>query len=211
MCDISEKLIAWLDHELPREEAAAVERHLEGCSECRIAVDSYKQVSGELDAYCDETLESMSRARTNPWTAVVAAAGAAASLVVLLLVWQHPRVQPRKPSPSRGVGAASPAIVENAAFPPSRTEQGIHRTQAANLVQSKKEINSAPSENQSGLIDMEEPVIQIAIPAEEMFPPGAVPEGMRFFADVTVGPDGSAERLRLRPRLAGFERRSTQP
>ena len=53
--------------------------------------------------------------------------------------------------------------------------------------------------------------IQIAIPADEMFPPGAVPEGIHFVADLTIAPDGSAERLQLRPRLAGFERRTTQP
>jgi len=57
----------------------------------------------------------------------------------------------------------------------------------------------------------QEPVIQIAIPADEMFPPGAVPQGMHFIADVTISPDGSAERLRLRPRLAGFERSTVQP
>jgi hypothetical protein len=54
-------------------------------------------------------------------------------------------------------------------------------------------------------------MIQIAIPADEMFPPGAVPEGMHFVADLTIAADGSAERLRLRPRLAGFERRTTLP
>jgi anti-sigma factor RsiW len=44
-----------------------------------------------------------------------------------------------------------------------------------------------------------EPAIQIAIPAAAMFPPGAVPEGLTFIADVTIAADGSAERLRLRP------------
>ena len=44
-----------------------------------------------------------------------------------------------------------------------------------------------------------EPAIQIAIPAAAMFPPGAVPEGLTFIADVTIAADGSAQRLRLRP------------
>ena len=35
MCDFSGKLVAWLDRELPAEEAADVERHLEACTECR--------------------------------------------------------------------------------------------------------------------------------------------------------------------------------
>jgi len=56
----------------------------------------------------------------------------------------------------------------------------------------------------------DESVIQIAIPADEMFPPGAVPEGMQFAADLTIAADGSAKRLRLQPRLSGFERRTTQ-
>jgi anti-sigma factor RsiW len=44
-----------------------------------------------------------------------------------------------------------------------------------------------------------EPAIQIAIPAAAMFPPGAVPDGLTFIADVTIAADGSAQRLRLRP------------
>lgn len=56
-----------------------------------------------------------------------------------------------------------------------------------------------------------EPTIEIAIPSEAMFPPGAVPEGMSFVADVTFGMDGSAERVRLQPRLQEFERRANRP
>lgn len=56
-----------------------------------------------------------------------------------------------------------------------------------------------------------EPPIEIAIPAEAMFPPGAVPPGASFTADLTIAADGSAQRLGLRPRLAGFERKVSQP
>jgi hypothetical protein len=56
-----------------------------------------------------------------------------------------------------------------------------------------------------------EPAIEIAIPSDAMFPPGAVPEGVSFVADVTLGADGSAERLRLQPRLVKFERGATRP
>ena len=41
--------------------------------------------------------------------------------------------------------------------------------------------------------------IQIAIPADEMFPPGAVPAGVNFVAELSIAADGSAEQLRLRP------------
>jgi hypothetical protein len=34
---------------------------------------------------------------------------------------------------------------------------------------------------------------------------------MSFAAELTISADGSAERLGLRPSLAGFERRANQP
>ena len=88
--------------------------------------------------------------------------------------------------------------------------QKIHSHQAVTPVESHDANPAfAQSQNANGFPD--EPVIQIAIPADEMFPPGAVPEGMHFAADLMIAADGSAERLRLRPRFAGFERRTTQP
>jgi hypothetical protein len=41
------------------------------------------------------------------------------------------------------------------------------------------------------------PPIRIAIPVEAMFPPGAVPEGITFIADLSIAPDGSVQGLRL--------------
>src|SRR6516164_722112 len=46
---------------------------------------------------------------------------------------------------------------------------------------------------------MIEPAIQIAIPAEAMFPPGAVPEGVTYIANVSLGPDGLVQGIRLQP------------
>jgi hypothetical protein len=43
------------------------------------------------------------------------------------------------------------------------------------------------------------PAIQIAFPAEAIFPPGAVPQGFDFVADVSIAADGSAQQLNLRP------------
>ena len=51
-----------------------------------------------------------------------------------------------------------------------------------------------------------EPAVQIAIPAEALFPLGAVPQGVDFVADLSIAPDGSAKRLRLEPQLIRFER-----
>ena len=55
------------------------------------------------------------------------------------------------------------------------------------------------------------PAVEIAIPADAIFPPGAAPEGVSFAADVTIAPDGSAQQIRLRPQLTEFERRPTRP
>ena len=53
--------------------------------------------------------------------------------------------------------------------------------------------------------------VYIAIPADALFPPGALPEGVAFVADVNLRPDGSAQRLQLQPQLVGFQRRGAQP
>ena len=210
MCDFSGKLIAWLDHELPAEETAVVERHLEACSECRCQVDAYKRVSSEFEAYCDDTIACNMRRKAPRWVPVVSAAGTVAAVVVLFLAFPRSRVQRHAFDPPRVAVAASPTVVAKGLPAPVRSVHRVHRQHAVAPVQNQNE-NSALAQNQNAYSLPDEPVIQIAIPAEEMFPPGAVPEGMHFVADVTIAADGSAERLRLRPRLAGFERRTTQP
>jgi anti-sigma factor RsiW len=210
MCDFSGKLIAWLDHELPAEEAAEVERHLETCSECRSDSDAYKRVSSEFDAYCDEAIAPNARRGMPRSAPLVSAAGAAAALLVLFLIM--PRTRGKSPGfhvPEAAVGS-SPVVVAKGLPHRVRPVQRVHRQHAVAPAQNQNE-NSVLAQNQNAYSLPDEPMIQIAIPADEMFPPGAVPEGMHFVADVTIAADGSAERLRLRPRLAGFERRTTQP
>jgi anti-sigma factor RsiW len=210
MCDFSGKLIAWLDHELPPEEAAEVEGHLEVCSECRSGVDAYKRVSGEFDAYCDAAIASSARRGVPSWVPVVLGAGAVAALVTLFLAMPRTRVEPPALHRPQTVVAASPVIVTNVLPASVSTAQRVHRRQAVTRA-SIRNANIAPVQSQDANVLPDEPMIQIAIPADEMFPPGAVPEGMHFVADLSIAADGSAERLRLRPRLAGYERRTTQP
>ncbi len=211
MCEFSGKLIAWLDCELPAEEAAELERHLEGCSECRSGVDAYKRVSGEFDAYCDAAMESSARREAPRWAPVAIAAGAVAALVALFFAMPRTRVEPPAFHAQQAEVAASPAIVAAAApASVSPTMRRVHRRQAIAPVQIRN-ANATPVQNQNAYLPPDEPMIQIAIPADEMFPPGAVPEGIHFVADLTIAADGSAERLRLRPRLTSFERRTTQP
>jgi hypothetical protein len=210
MCDFSGKLIAWLDHELPPEEAAEVERHFSGCSECRSDVDAYKRVSGEFDEYCDAAIASSTRPAVSRWAPVVLGAGAVAALVALFVAMPRARVEPPAFHPLRASEAA-PLVAVAVPVPASVSSiQRILRRRAVTPA-SIQNGNSAPAQNQNAYLLPDEPMIQIAIPADEMFPPGAVPEGMHFVADLTIAADGSAERLRLRARLAGFERRTTQP
>jgi anti-sigma factor RsiW len=210
MCEFSEKLVAWLDRELPAEEFAEVERHLEVCAECRSRVDAYKRVSADFDAYCENALASSARRRTNPLTAV--AAGAAAALAALFLIWPKTQVRPLVVNVSPQIPVTSAAVAETAA--PSLVRRAPVLQQRSEMRPARARVKHAapaapPAQNASFVA--QEPVIQISIPADEMFPPGAVPQGMHFIADVTISPDGSAERLRLRPRLAGYERSTVEP
>jgi anti-sigma factor RsiW len=210
MCDFSGKLIAWMDHELSVDETAEVERHLEACSECRGEVDTYIRVSCEFDAFCDEVIASSVRPIISRWVPVACAAGAVVALVALFLVW--PRIPAEPPAfhlPEAAV-AAPPAVVAKVWPASVRPIQRVHRRQTSAPARIQN-ANAAHAQQENAYIQSEEPVIQIAIPADEMFPPGTVPAGMHFVADLAIAADGSADGLRLRPRLAGLERRTTQP
>ena len=210
MCDFSGKLIAWMDKELPADDAASVEQHLETCSECQSRLDAYKKVSAELDAYCDEVIAPDARRGTPVWIPAVSAVGAAAALVALFLILPRTRVEPPAFRPiAKGrrsfLARRCEGISSRDSSDPEKSSAAGHH---APQIQSS---DALPGQNPNAYSLPEEPVIQIAIPADEMFPPGAVPEGMNFSADLAIAADGSADGLRLRPRLAGFERRTTQP
>lgn len=194
MCDYSGKLIAWLDRELVDVQMAEVQRHIGECSECQARLANYEQVSKTFDAYCDVvTAGKVSRGR--PWVTVLSTAAAAALAATLALVLLRAPIEPLAIPPA--VVAAPQAIVLAPTPMPSKT---VHRRRTTSHLRVQAS-DWLPTE----------PAIQIAIPAESMFPPGAVPEGVNFTADVSLGPDGSAQQIRLRPRLIGFERRATQP
>lgn len=212
MCEFSEKLVAWIDGELSSEEAAEVQRHLGGCPECRDRAHAYKHVSAEFDAYCDEMTASSVKRRANPWTAVTAAAGAVASLVALCFVWPSAPVQPPAfhVSQKEAAVAAFPVVAEHTPPLPVHPIRKLSRREVDRPVQVRSE-GVTRVQSQVAYSVPEGPVIQISIPADEVFPPGAVPQGMGFVADVTLAADGSAESMSLRPRLVGFERRTGQP
>ena len=194
MCDVSGKLIAWIDRELPADEAAEVGKHLETCAGCRQEVDAYKRASGEFDAYCDEVIAAEARPGGLRRVPAAAVAVVAAALAALFLLWPRPHVEPVMNTTQRAITAEEPSLVLSG---PSEAAVPVHKIH---------QIGPPPiaPKHQTAYISPSESMIQIAIPGSEMLPPGAVPEGVDFVATLTAAPDGSAAGLRFRPRPAGF-------
>jgi hypothetical protein len=197
MCDLSARLVAWLDHELPEDEAADVERHLPVCKECQSYVNAYEKVGESLDAYFDAVMASKVRREQRGW--MPALLGAAGVTAAVLLIFPHARVEP--PRLHSAAAAPQPTIALEPP-PASVTPIEIKRLRRRRVI--------APAQAQDVNWPSAGAAIQIAIPAEAILPPGAIPEGVNFLADITIAADGSAEGLRLRPRLAGFQRRPNQ-
>jgi len=211
MCEFSEKLMAWLDQELPAEESTVIDGHVRACAECRREVLACRELSETMDAYCDAAILASARSpeRATPrmvrrafvGTAAVAAAVLLVFLTVSQRVWrmdsassgvlpfaQKPPLAPaelEKSAPVETYGAQMPRKIRKPLRP----------------LDAKRGENPWP----------EETPVYIAIPADALFPPGALPDGVGFVADVSLRSDGSAQRLRLQPQLVGFKRRGTQP
>lgn len=184
MCDLSGKLVAWLDQELPEAEALDVHHHLSACPECRIRLEEYKKVTVALAAYSERLAGERESHLVPRWAPLIAAAVVMA--VLLLAFSRAPIASPPRLTPAI---AAAPTVVAAARALPIRKTGRPHallpkRKQAANL---------------SVRLSPEEPSIEIAIPAEAMFPPGALPEGLSFIAELRISADGAAQQLRLRP------------
>src|SRR3954467_6800897 len=94
MCNVSGKLITWMDGELAENEAVEVERHVRDCSECRSHVNSFGEVSRLVMTYCDATAAAAPRSgrRLPRW--IPALAGAAAIAAMLLFALRPATVKP---------------------------------------------------------------------------------------------------------------------
>ncbi|HEX4642227.1 MAG TPA: zf-HC2 domain-containing protein [Candidatus Acidoferrales bacterium] len=215
MCDFSKTLVAWMDGELPPEESAELERHLKSCAECRGDAEACRRVSGEFEAFCEAQFSSAARSKSLHWIAAASAAGAIAALMALFLVWPRTHVQPRSLEFPKAGPDSSAVVTERPAPKPAVSVKSIHPKLAASRVRTRAKPPQAIAMRDPGpdsyFGSQNEPVVQIAISGDEMFPPGALPPGMNFVADVAIAADGSADRVQLRPRLAGFERSSIQP
>jgi len=223
MCDYSGRLVAWLDREMQADEASEMERHVAACAECRNCAADLDRMSGAFEDYCEalaRTKEERKAIRVAPifW--------AAAAAIVVAAMFRYPWGQVASPmqQPSMTVVRkmdSSPSLTVKAAEnvrAPSKADHHVGRRQAAGRTGTGAASpglcsgqGCAPRKVQDPSANWvaEEPAIHIAIPAEVMFPPGAVPEGVSFVADVSIGADGRVEQLRLRP--ARFERRTDQP
>ena len=183
MCDSSAKLIAWMDRELPGNQAADVERHVRECAECRRRVHTYEELSRVLVAHGDATLRENAGRRLPHWVLLPVVSGAAAVATLLLVL--HPASLKQIPVRPEVAAASPTVVVETAPRPVKR----VHRRHALAPIKNTPDANWA----------LPQPAFQIAIPVEAMFPPGAVPQGITMIADVTMAPDGSVQALRLQP------------
>src|SRR2546421_4462592 len=93
MCNYSAKLIAWLDHELPENEASDLEQHLQGCAECRHLAGSYETTSDLFDGYCDAVLESQQPSKMPVWTPVAVDAAVTAAVLAILFVFLPAQIE----------------------------------------------------------------------------------------------------------------------
>ena len=184
MCDVQAKLVAWLDRELTPDEAGAVQSHVEECHECRRWAATYERLSQTFDAYCDAVMAAKAPHQAH-WAPVLAGALIAATAVCLAFLWMR---------------IVHPAVIESTAAiastpvpgPPPLAEPILHKPMI-------RRRNPAPHIRELAM--QEQPMdaaIEIAIPAEALFPPGAMPEGVNFIADLRIGPDGSVKQVRLR-------------
>jgi anti-sigma factor RsiW len=163
MCEYSGKLVAWLDGELPDSEATNVEWHVGQCDACRSAVNAYQEVSRAF-LPCYEATLAHPRRSSRIWIAMVSAAAA-----ILFSIFLRPRRAEQLPLYSPTV---SPAPAVAFTIPPKAPIAArLKRVQAPQQIWMERE-----------------PVVQVALPADALFPPGAMPAGFSFIADVRTQP-----------------------
>lgn len=188
MCEFQAKLIAFLDRELSSEEVAGVERHIERCEECRNRLADYELVNETFDAYCDAVMAAGTRRPISLWVPVLVSAAVAA--VLLFLAFPEKRLEP-PPVLTPTITAVSvpddpmPVLASPAPEPAPRKK--MHKRNAAPAAE-ERAVKWQPTET----------AVEIAIPAEAMFPPGAMPKGLNFVAELSIAPDGSVKQVRLR-------------
>jgi hypothetical protein len=228
MDDSCVRLVAWIDGELEPNEAALVELHLEGCRECQSKLAAYRQASVTFAAACDRAASATVGVPAPDIPRAVYAAGLAAAVaLVLLLLSEHglPRIAPTQEQLRRTVNTTSGPIEDlqsdgdespaNSVIGDSAGRNVRYREQAQRPANRRLEATAPLMASQAERVPPDsyvlQPGIEITIPPDALFPPGAVPDGVSFVAHVTLGPDGSAERMSFQPRVVEFEGRANRP
>ena len=185
MCDLEAKLVAWLDGELPDDEAATLRAHVRECQTCHSRITAYRQVSEDFHLYCNAVFEAGTKPRTSRWIPVLAAA--AAAVIISFIVYFRMRVTPSSPAFTPIVSA------QPASIPAPVSALGAVPGKAA-----RHKPASPPRKPRVPQWEPWETSVEIAIPAESVFAPGAMPEGMRLIGELRIGPDGSVRQVRFR-------------
>jgi len=212
MCDFEKRLVAYLDQELPDNEAAEIGRHLEDCAECRALAAQYARTSAQFAAYCDALSAAQTPRKTRSSKAAALAMGAVAAAVAVALLAHHSRGQLRPAQAQLRMPAPS------AAAPRARMEAAPVSRPQATAAAVRPGVAKAPHQSLAARVPKAQadfilpgPAVQIMIPADAVLPPGAAPAGTNYVVDFSIAPDGSAQGIRVSPELTGFERRAARP
>jgi Putative zinc-finger len=208
MCDWEDRLVAWLDRELPEDEAADVQRHLKLCAECRKRADAYERTSIEFNAYCDAVSRVDERPRMLSRKTAMLGAGAVAAVVAFALLARYPH-RPVTNQPMRALEETDPRASAGKAASPSASPSQTSPIKVSSSRRGRRRDLIAASQKQDANLLPTGPAVQITIPAEAVLPPGAAPAGENFLVDLSIAPDGSTQRIWVSTQLTGFER--TQP
>ena len=139
-----------------------------------------------FDAYCDAVMAAKKRRPIKHWVPVLASAAVVA--VVVFLAFPQKRVEPPVLTPTTtAVAVPNPMPILAPTPPEAAPRKTMHRRHAVPAVQER-----------AGEWQPTETAVEIAIPAEAMFPPGAMPKGLNFVAELSIAPDGSVKQVRLR-------------
>src|SRR5262252_4367673 len=182
MCEFSEKLIAWLDHELPMEACTVFERHVRGCTECRHAAEVYRAVNVNIDAYCETAIRTVPEKRgwftARVWRSVFVATAAAAAVV--LVVFLAPSIERLLSIDALPADEMPVFALQRTSIPSMALEKtpALARasTEAPTLLRRSPLVHRAtpwaePPKRSESLWPNQTPVY-IAIPADALFPPG---------------------------------------
>ncbi|HEX6896804.1 MAG TPA: zf-HC2 domain-containing protein [Bryobacteraceae bacterium] len=192
MCEYENRLIAWIDGELVAIDSLQVELHLQACEICRDKVCDYREVSRAFAAF--HAAPPIGRNRVRPAWAAAGALAIAATAAAMLWMVQTPVQQLPFPAPKI---ALPPAIAFETRPPDSavQAKAAPHETVAKQTVARHNEIRPQPAWSNM------EPFVEIAIPADAIFAPGAMPAGFTFAADLGIAGDGSPGVLRVQPGI----------